>query len=417
MKTFVLILLLSFGLLAQNDRLNDRFAFLQQMYFENTNGIYDTFLETELQTFLQKYPRFEQRDQLLWMLAEVQLNAHKPFAAFIYYLKIPTLFPKSRIAPEARKKIRQLLSHTKNAALLEKRDSILTYINRKKYFDSPQEAAIDLYNFLFALNIPKLNRPLLNDLNTHFRSCKAQNSESDILLFLKGKLNESLGRYATAEATFRQLLALCKKSLLRADALYQTAFIDYKHLQKLEDAKNGFVQIINSFPDNENAPKAQFYLAELYADRLDSLNAGIDNYRLFVDAFPDHPLFRKAFKRLTLLLFKTKRYEEAVTLIGLHLNKHAQDSTFYSLVDSMAHIFVKRFKKYEYAARCYVLLSAANPHSARNPYYLYQAARIYRKYLKDVGRAKDICQRLRKNYPDSPYATKCQLLIKKRIQK
>ncbi len=418
MKTIVLILLLSFGLFAQNERLNDRFSFLQQVYFENSNGRYDSFLESELRAFLQKYPRFEQADQLMWMLAEVQRDAGQPFAALLQYLKITTLFPKSRIAPEAQKKVKHLLTQTKNASLLEERDTILTYMQGKKYFASPEEAVVDLYNFLFSLNVPKLNAPLLNDLNAYLGSCALQTNESgDILLFLKGNLNETLGHFATAEADFRELMALYKKSLLRPEALFRSAFLDYKYLNKLEDAKNAFVQIINSYPDNEIAPQAQFYLAELYADRLDSLNAGIDNYRLFVDAFPDHPLFRKAFKRLTLLLFKSKRYEEAVTLIGLHLNKHAQDSTFYALVDSMAHIFVKRFKKYEYAARCYVLLSTANPKSTQSPYYLYKAARIYKIYLKDIGRAKDICQRLRKNYADSPYAVKCQLLIKKRVQK
>ncbi len=417
MKTILLTLLLSVGLFAQNERLNDRFAFLQQIYFENTHGRYDRYLESSLEAFLQKHPHFDQADQIILMLGDVQLNSQKPYSAFIQYIKTPTLYPKSDIVPNAKKKLNQLLKKIRNVSFLEKKDSILNYVNQKHYFDSPEEATVDLYNFLFSLNIPKLRRPLLADLNRFTRSCRSLNQQGDVILYLKGRLNEALGNFLAAEANFRELMALYKKSLFYPDALFYTAFIDYKHLKKFEEAKNDFVQIINTYPDNENAPRAQFYLADLYANGLDSLNAGIDNYRLFVDAFPEHPLFKSAFKRLTLLLFKTKRYEEAVTLIGLHLNKHAQDSTFYSLVDSMAQIFTKRFKKYEYAARCYVLLASTNPHATKSPYYLYQAARIYRKFLKDYGRAADICLRLKKNYPESPYSVKCQLLIKKRVKK
>ncbi len=417
MKTIIITLSIVVALFAQNERVNDHFAFLQQIYFENTKGLYDNYLNAELQTFLQKYPEFDQADQVLWMLGDVQINLKRPYAAFIQYFKIPILYPKSKIAPEAISKLDDLFSRVKNAAFLEKKDTVLAYLNQTHYFDSFDEAAVDMYNFLFSLDLSKLNTPLLYDLNQFERECRLSGKHEDILLFLKGQLNESLNHYPAAEANFRQLLALHKASLLAPDALFNTGWLDYRHLNKIEEAKNAFVRIINSYPNNENAPKAQFFLAELYVRSMDSLNAGIDNYRLFVDAFPDHPLFRKAFKRLTLLLFKTKRYEEAVTLIGTHLNKHAQDTTFYALVDSMALIFFKKFKKYEYAARCYVLLASANPESAKSPFYLYQAARIYMKFLKDIGRAKDVCQRLQEHYSQSPYATKCRLLIKQRIKK
>ena len=417
MKSILFTLIIAFSLFAQSDHPNERFTFLQQIYFENSTGQYNAYLESELQAFLQKYPNSDQTDQVILMLGDVQFNRNKPYSAFIQYLKIPTLFPKSSLSDEARKKLNQFFKMNKNAAFLDIKDTILTYLNQKHYFETRQEAAVDLYNFLFSLELPELRLPLLRDLECFAQSCQENSAHGDIVLFLKGKLNVSLKHFSSAEADFRELLSLYKHSLLAADALFQVGWIDYKYLKKTEDAKNAFVRIINAFPNNENTPKAQFYLAELYVNRLDSLNAGIDNYRLFVDAFPDHPLFKQAFKRLTLLLFKTKRYEEAVTLIGMHLNKHAQDSTFYAVVDSMARVLKTNFRKYNYAARCYVLLASANPQSAQSPFYLYNAARIYKMNLKDIGRAKDICQRLQKSYPDSPYAVKCQLLIKQRVKK
>lgn len=417
LKTIIIQFGLVALLFAQNEALNDRFAFLQQLYFENTQHQYDAYLQTELESFLQKNPNFEQCDQIIWMFADVLNNENKTYRAIINYMKIPVLFPKSAIAKDARQKLQEILTHVKNAKLLEQKNTLLDYAFQPHYFESHNEALTDLYNFLFSLDLSCLKPTLLTELNQFDASCQPELGKRDLLLFLKGNLSQDLRQYFTAEADFRELISLYKSSSFYADALFRLGMIEYRHLHKFSEAQNTLLQVINNFPDDEHAPQAQFYLAELYADSLDSISAGIDNYRLFLDAFPEHPLFNKAFKRLAHLLFHTKRYEEAITLIGDNLNKHADDSTFYMLVDSMAKVFRTNLKKYDYAARCYVLLASAQPGHHKNPFYLFTAAKIYYTKLKNRMKAEEICQRLNQEYPQSPYAKKCATLLKQRRKK
>ncbi len=399
--------------LAQKATPNDRFAFLQQIYFENSTHRYDAYLLTELEAFLRTQPSFGQNDQILFMFADVLEQQKHYKRALINLLKIPVLFPKSTVRSDALQKIKQVLKKIKSGSLLEQNETLLSYARQPHYFDSNDEALLDLYNFLFSLNIPCLRRALLNELNFYETRCSAGQSQEDLVLYLKGSLLQQLGEFAAAEANFRELGSLYKKSPLLPRAYYRTALLDYKHLHKFTDAQNTFLRVINSFPTDTLAANAQFFLAELYADSLDSLSAGIDNYRLFLDAFPNHPWAGRAFKRLTFLLFKTKRHEEAITLIASNLNAHADDSTFYALVDSMAKVFRKDFKQYKYAARCYVLLASVKPQSHKAPFYLYTAAKLYLQKVKDRKRAKEICLRLQKAYKKSPYAVKCRRLLKK----
>ncbi|NOX90615.1 MAG: tetratricopeptide repeat protein [Calditrichaeota bacterium] len=417
MRSVLLILSFVALLFAQEKTLNDRFAFLQQVYFENQSHDYDAFLITELENFLQKYPDFSLGDQITWMYSEILFSQKHNSSALINYLKIPVLYPESKFVKDAVGRIEDILSQNKLACLIEQKEKILKYAKHNHFFETKTEAQIDLYNFLFALNLDCFNKDLLKEIYRFERSCRELNSKQDLILYWKGSLNENLGKYKTAEANFRELTILRKTSPLYPAALFRSAWIDYRRLGKFQQALDQFLQIINSFPKDEHAARAQFYLAELYADSLDSVKAGIDNYRIFLEAFPEHPLFREAFKRLTFLFLKTKRYEEAITLIGLNLNKHAGEASIYVLVDSMAQVFEKKFKNYNTAARCYVLLASFKQPSENAPRYLYQAARIYSQKLNDSGRAKDICERLKSEYPDSPYTQKCVKLLKKRIKK
>ncbi len=419
LKAFLLIFLISLSLFAQND-VTKRFTFLQQIYFENQHHQYDAFLKEEFQTFLQKYPNFAQNDQILYMLGDVQFRHQQIPRALLSYLKIVVLYPKSPLVSEAKTQITKLLNSGDLFCFVECKDRFLDYMENRHFFENKAEAYIDIYNFIFGLNLDCFNEALLEDIGIFERTCSSTmpaTGSKDLIFYWKGQLNRKLGNFNTAEANFRLVINAFKESPLYANALFNAAMLDYRQLSKIEKAKEDFIELINSFPQDAHAALAQFYLAELYADSLDSLQAGIDNYRLFMDAFPQHRLYNQAFKRLTFLLFKAQRYEEAITLIGVNLNKQPTDSTIHVIVDSMAHIFETKFKQYNTAARCYVLLSSQSVRTEKRPFYLFQAARLYYEKLKDVARASDICNRLQNEFPDSPFTAKCKALLKKRIKK
>jgi len=395
----------------------NQLTFLQQMFFENQGHQFDSFLIDQFQNFLRQNPNYKQNDQILWMYGKILEDQKNITAALIQYLKICLLYPKGNLAPEAKSHIQQMLAQKPLICLVDCQQPIESYLNTNHYFENQTEALFNVFHFIFNLNLSCFDQALLNDLILFEESCKENDYPGDILLYWKGFLQKRLKKFSAAYGHFKKLESLFPQSSLMPTALFESSMLAYRQFKRYEQARDGFIRLINHFPGEPQSALAQFYLAELYENVFDSLNTAIDNYRLFLDAFPDHPLALKAFKRLTFLYFKTDRYEEAITLLGVNLNKHGSDSTVVVLIDSMANVLEKKFKKYEFAARSYILLASQLPTNEQTPYYLYRAARIYLKFLKDTARARDICNRLSKNFAESPYAEKCKLLLKQAIKK
>ncbi len=415
--SFVLIFVVALWGQPPTDQENEQLTFLQQMFFENQNHCYDDFLQEQFELLLQKAPFYKQNDQLLWMYGKLLEGNQQIARAFLQYLKLAVLYPHSSLSKEATARLQHLLDEQTLLCFADCREPLMRYLQSTHYFENPMEGLFNIFTQIFALNAPCFDEPLLAELKRLEQSCTDFTYEQDLLLYWKGLLLKRLGQYSTAYGQFRKLQQLFPQSSLRPAALFESAYLAYRHLRHFEQARDGFIELISHFPEDAHSPPAQFYLAELYADSLDSLQAGMDNYRLFLEAYSDHPLAKEAFKRLTFLYLKTHRYEEAITLIGVNLNRHGGDSTITALVDSMANVFEKEFKKYETAARCFVLLASQTPMTEKTPYYLYRAARIYYLKMKDRARAKDICLRLQKNFAESAYSEKCKLLLKQAIQK
>ncbi len=371
----------------------------------------------ELELFLKRNPFFVQNDQIFWMYGTLLENQKNMVPAFIQYLKITILYPKSDLAKDAFNHIQELIKENTFLCLSEKQEELESYLNKKHFFENPIDGLLDIYHFIFSLNHQCFSEALLKDLNLFEEMCYNQPYPYDLLLYWKGSLQKRLKKFSLAYGNFQKLLNLFPESSLAPTALYECSMICYKNFKKYDQAHEGFVQLINNYPQDAHTALAQFYLSELFETGLDSLNEAINNYRLFLEEFPEHPLFPKAFKRLIILYFKTHRYEEAITLIGLNLNRVAQDSTFSAIIDSMAQVFEEKFKNYEFAARCYVMLAAEPALIAKAPFYLFQAARIYSKKLKDVEKAQQICERLKRNFPDSLFAKRCKMLLKQAIKK
>ncbi len=396
---------------------NTQLTYLQQMFFENQNHQFDSFLIDQFRKFLKQNPFYSQNDQIFWMYGKILENQQKFSDALIQYLKICTLHPKGKLAPEAKAHILQILEQKPLLCLADCQPAIENYLETNHFFENLTEAIFGVFHFIFNLNLPCFDQALLNELILFEESCLDTSYPRDLLLYWKGSLHKRQKNFPDAYGNYKKLESLFPQSSLFPQALFESSLLAYHQFKDYEEARDGFIHLINHFPGESTSAEAQFYLAELYEIGLDSLNAAIDNYRLFLDAFPDHPLNNEAFKRLILLYFKADRYKEAVTLMGVNLDQHSGDSSVVVLIDSMANVLEKKFKKYEFAARSYILLASQLPVNEKTPYFLYCAARIYAKYLNDTARAKDLCNRLAENFAESPYTEKCKLLLKQTVKK
>lgn len=83
----------------------------------------------------------------------------------------------------------------------------------------------------------------------------------------------------------------------RAGYLVGTYYLPLKDYAK---ASEWYRWVVRKYPDSPRAAEAQFMLAEVYWDCLGDRAAAVEEYKKFVDFFPDHRLRPDAEKRILL---------------------------------------------------------------------------------------------------------------------
>ena len=95
-------------------------------------------------------------------------------------------------------------------------------------------------------------------------------------------------------------------------SLFQTGFLQYEETGDYQMAKDTFVSLIAAHPETPVAGEAQFYLAELYEEKLDNPDEAVANYRVLVETYPDNKFAVEALKRVAEIMDDKERYEESI---------------------------------------------------------------------------------------------------------
>ncbi len=408
----VIPLLLRPAAAKQQPQPDDYFNFLQQTYFENTRDSLNTFLTRELSIFQQRFPNYRQLDQILWMLAELERRQGRPISALFDYLKIEYISPRSKLKGQVDERIKGILNENQTLSQLQQ-EAIMQLIERDLNFGDRPEACFQYLTFLLSINESGFSNRILAEIDLYQRMFPGVHDKDDILCFWQGRLHERLHQPFSAAGYYTKLISLYPESDMFMQATFRKAMLNYKEIGRIQEAVEAFIIVINSAENPKLAGSAQFYLAEIYREPLNKLEEALNNYRLFVEAFPNHRYYGRALRHIAGIARQLNRHEEAITAY-MQFFEHAPHDTFAAeAIRTIADIYIEQFNNYERAAEVLKVFVAHNKSHPRAPQFIYDAARYYMENLDNRSRSRALCDTIIAYYPESKWAERAKSLKKK----
>jgi TolA-binding protein len=161
-------------------------------------------------------------------------------------------------------------------------------------------------------------------------------------IYLMGNAHVKLEQYDQAIAQYEKVIKTYPKSLIVADALFQTG-ITYNRLGLggLEKSIEAFTRYSQQYPHGENAPFAVYYLSWGYY-RLGEWEKATTSFESFANRFPSHELAPECLYRAGEALFNIKKFEDAMTrfqrVVGRYPKSGYVDAALYSHAWSLINL-------------------------------------------------------------------------------
>ncbi len=388
--TIILYLLLLFNtgsVFSQAER-KGYFEFLQQIYFENTQHQYDTFLLDKMQSLQLHHLSPAEYEQVLWMISNLELNTGQSSSAFCHFFRLASLFPQSTFVQQSKHLLDSL------SIVLALPETVPAYLKQIPFIPNLEEAFFNEISFLYSQNSDPLRSALLleiNDFLTHFPDSKF----GDILLFWEGVLNEQLNAYHESEVLYRIVLQLYPNSPVSGQAELNLSFLYLNHLKKVRKARVHLLNIINTYSDKPIAGDAQFALARIYDDSLKNSEEALLYYQMYTKHFSDSAQVLYALRRSGELNESLQKWEEAALAFEKLYEYAPTDTLALHALKHLEEIYLTKLKAYEKAARILLIESRV----LRDPQKLKQAAEIYKTYLHDPDKSQNILDNISKLFP------------------
>lgn len=389
---FALVLMAS----AQNP-VPSAFSFWQQIFFEDSTGIYRQVLEQKLEELMIENNEPEKEPELLWMLAEIQKDSLVSLPqARMNYLKLIALAPASHLAEQAHKRLAPFfLLHPELDSLLY--NEIQNWTGQKS-----AERSFSFIRTMYELNMAEL-RPALRETIRLFLKSYPKSEHTDILSLWLGNLWAQEGCGAEAELTYREAIQLFPSSTVLPELRLNLARVWWQNLSKYEAARDLLITMLNATGEPQIQGNIQYELACMYEVGLKDTAEAIQNYHIFYSNYPQHRLYPQALARLARLSEQSSLYLEARNYLQLLFETvPPEDSLSTQALCGLERLYAKHISAPEKLAQVYLL------HAAREsaPRYLYKALLVFRKQVPDKDRAKTVLEKLCTGYPQSEWAKK-----------
>lgn len=413
-KVFVVfIILFSWAITkARSDAVeNTYFTHLQQIYFENTSGRYNSYLLPALKNFFVRFPHSAQEDQVTFMLANIYQQKQRDFSAFYYFTRLLFVYPASTLLAQAEQNADSLLQGSRNMAFHERSDSLRRILKTVTPGSEQQENLFAFFSFIYMLNVDSLQQDLLEDIYRYRTVFGMDAPYGDLLLMWKAKIYLHAHEYFAARASLLEFIALFPQSAIMPKVLLTCAQISAEPLQAYDAAKKYFVQLINDFPDSPQSAEAQFFLGRLYEKDLHNRRLAVENYRLFLQNFPQHRLRCRAFARLGPLLTEEENYTEALQTYMQYYQACADSAGALNALQQILYLANNKLHDAQRSAKTLLLLAAHSDNDSLSAAYLYRAAATFAGTADQKKRAEETCRLLIKRFPDTESAIRAKRLL------
>jgi TolA-binding protein len=328
--------------------------------------------------------------------------------AFLSYLKIKFIHPNSDRRNDSVSNLNQIVHNKAEGTFSDKRKNIDELVSQTLSFTDRNAAYYDYIKFVFELNIEELNELLLDDINT-YTIIYAKNAKNiDQLYFWIGSLFKKSSDWNQSILAYSKVKYIAPESLLIPQSLFQIALLQYQETGQYSQAKDTFVSLIAAHPDLSVSGDAQFYLAELYENKLDNPDEAVANYRVLVESYPSSRFAVESLKRVAGIMEDKENYVEAIAAYYQIFELYPKNSYTPEAVLEIENLYRRKLENYDKAVETLKLYTDQFSQREDAAERLFDAGDIYMDELNNKQAAIDTYNEVINKFPTSDYAEKAK---------
>jgi TolA-binding protein len=402
----VLILIPVSSLFAQLPE-SGSFEYLKKAFSKRNSDVME-YLINESNHYLLSFWDSPNADEVLFMIGMMYEDDSSYPQAFLSYLKIKFIHPNSNRRNDSVSNLNQIVHNKAEGTFSEKRKDIDELVSQTLSYNDRNTAYYDYIKFVYELNVEDLNEFLLQDIMTYTSIYADKANNVDQLYFWIGGLYKKSSDWSQSILAYDKIKYLTPESLLIPQALFQIALLQYQETGQYNEAKDTFVSLISAYPDLSVSGDAQFYLAELYENKLENPDEAVTNYRVLVESYPDSRFAVESLKRVAEIMEDKENYVEAIASYYQIFELYPKNAYTPEAVLEIENLYRRRLENYEKAIETLKLYADQFPQREDAAERLFDAGDIYSDDLNNKQAAIDTYNEVINKFPASDFAEKAK---------
>jgi len=401
--TILILILLLFSSLFSQIPEQKSFQYLQQAFSRRNSDVME-YLIRECNKYLLMFWDSPNADEVQFILGNLYEDEDMYEEAFLSYLKIKFIHPNSDRRNDSVSNLNQIVHNKAEGTFSDKRKNIDELVSQTLSFTDRNISYYDYIKFVFELNIEDLNNLLIEEINTYTIIYTKTVKNIDQLYFWVGSLYKKSSDWHQSILAYEKVKYIAPESLLNPQALFQIALLQYQETGQYSQAKDTFVSLISAHPDISVAGDAQFYLAELYENKLDNPNEAVANYRVLVESYPSNRFAVESLKRVADIMEDNENYIEAIAAYYQIFELYPKNSFTPEALLEIENLYRGRLDNYEKSIETLKLYADQFSNREDAAENLFEAGEIYNDDLNNKQAAIDTYNEVINKFPTSDYA-------------
>jgi len=234
---------------------NALIAYIRKLIIQDNAQLKKSLIDS-LSTYTSLYPFGKYADEVEYYLGNFYSRTNQTDKALLHFVKQIYLFPQSRLTPVSKRRIIELATENRTPWS----NDIYTILNIATY--TPKNLKSNEANYLlFIENWNKLTNPSfiklgISEMKAYLKLFPSS-GRNDTILFTIARQSEQTRNYTLSLESYLSIIKLYPKSKYIRQALLKSAIIFKKIFRDENRAKLYYQELINNYPNSEEAEKAK----------------------------------------------------------------------------------------------------------------------------------------------------------------
>jgi outer membrane protein assembly factor BamD (BamD/ComL family) len=361
----------------------------------------------QLVEFRRLNPDWDFSDQALLLTSELRRRMEDYKGAVVDLLSLIYEYPDSSLVFRAKSTMEEIIQKK----LGKKLKPVLVEVAKGSKAKEKSERLAQLLKKLVAGTGDELYEPLVAQFDEFFWRFPSYTG-LDELNVTCGDLQRNKEKYLTAQTYYRKVLALYPESRFRPRAQRSIADVYVSDLKDVHAADNAYQEVINQYPDSEEAAYAYEQMAKI-EEQLKHYDLSVELNEKIVQRYPNKNIALRAFNNeARILLDSLEKPNEAIRVYRRLADMFKGSDNAAEALKSAA-VLARKNKNYDLEIEMYERFANECSSNKEAPELSYQAGQVAEDDLARPDRAVELYGKVVENFPGDSYAKKA----KKRIEK